>query len=70
MSDLAPRSNSTVWQIVVVLFNKDKTNFKLGVYIVNIDFLRVLLDCGSILCIGETLVAETLSIAREIRRST
>ena len=29
MSDLAPRSNSTVWQTVVVL-SKDKTNFKVG----------------------------------------
>ena len=29
MSDLAPRSNSTVWQTVVVL-SKDKTNSKVG----------------------------------------
>ena len=46
---------------------RTRRTLKLGVYI---DFLRVLLNCGSILWIGKTLVAEKLSFAREIRRST
>ena len=68
MSDLAPRSNSTIWQTVVVL-SKDKTNFKVGClyrFLTGVTQLRK----HFVAWIGKTLVAETLSFAREIRRST
>ena len=42
----------------------------MGVYVVNINLLRVLLDCGTILWIGKTLVAETSKFAREICHMT